>query len=776
MAALPAGGVAILDVADPTTAGSARLWQLDRFLRVVDLGGRSPHVEAAPVFVATEPTDATPSPSAPGPSSAATAIAQSVALDTMWAIAIDVLPDGSVVILDRFGTAGRPEISRRLCGVRVEFGIRVDNTEAGPPDLVCSDQGSNAAELLDGMVGHDLAIVAGPDGGLSGSVVYLVDDQGDQAFAFDVHHDGLELRARYHPLRLFGGKALVSDGTAAHYDLEDRWFPVPARANPQYARSATVTLAPALDGGLGFDGGLPGTVWHRFVIDGSIPPGTSIGVESRAADDLAVLEVQPWQREPDPYRRGRGSEVPFHHYQPDAGSAGRSSASEHQGSWELLFQHCVGQFLQLRVTLNGDGRHTPRIWAVRAHFPRFSYLDRYLPDIYRAEPTSASFLDRFLGNVEGLLTTLEGRISNMQRLLDPDTVDPEYLGWLASWVGAVLEPDWSEDRLRLFVNHAAAMFARRGTHRGLVEAIRLATDECPDPSIFDPGATATGVRVVELFRTRQTPGVVFGDPTELSGPRLGPAGDRAERWTLEDGRADFESRWISYTDGARAIDTSIPLAFPTLTPTRSDHAGLWHDFINDELAVTYADVASIDDLRRWQQFLSDRYRRVVAYRAAWMLAGAGETDSFSSVSFPATLPKDGVPLQDWITFVSSTLPIHRSAHRFTVLVPISLSGTDEERQEPLGPVRRVVAANQPAHTIVEVKPYWGEFRVGAARVGLETIVGESGRYVDMVLGAERLAYGVIPGGQSWRLDDRFVVGRNRAERTVASRSKTGGST
>ena len=113
------------------------------------------------------------------------------------------------------------------------------------------------------------------------------------------------------------------------------------------------------------------------------------------------------------------------------------------------------------------------------HYPRFSYLQEYLPDIYREDRESASFLDRYLANVEGMYTTLEGRIADVQRLVDPKTIDAEYLPWLASWVGAVVEPDWEPARKRLFVRYAARMFTRRGTPRGLIEAIRLATHPCP---------------------------------------------------------------------------------------------------------------------------------------------------------------------------------------------------------------------------------------------------------------------------------------------------------
>lgn len=81
-------------------------------------------------------------------------------------------------------------------------------------------------------------------------------------------------------------------------------------------------------------------------------------------------------------------------------------------------------------------------------------------------------------------------------------------------------------------------------------------------------------------------------------------------------------------------------------------------------------------------------------------------------------------------------------------------------------MRRVVDVQRPAHTLVDVAPYWAACRVGEARVGLETIVGEGSRYVDLALGVDRLAHAITPGGTTWRLDDRVVVGRDRIDRSV----------
>ncbi|MGY1776791.1 phage tail protein [Geodermatophilus sp. SYSU D00804] len=777
LAALPGGGVVVLDVPDPTAPGPARLWQLDRRLRVVDLGGAG---AAEPVRSWFEPADGGPSP-APGPRPGTSVDPEratagcAATLDTVWAVAVDALPDRTVLVLDRHGPGGRMEVSRWRGATRLPFGLRDGGGGPAEPGFSCSDQRGNAPQALAGTAGHDLVAVPGDaaDGALA--TLYVVDDRGDQAFEFRVEDSGADLVPAYHPLRLFGGKALVRTGARAEYDLEDRWFPVPTHVVERFPDAGTVVLAPPLAigqhvAGRGFDAGTPGTVWHRLVLDAVVPSGCSVTVATRAGDDASVLDGLPWRAEPAPYLRGDGSEVAYHRY-PDG------NPCPGQGSWELLLQRAVGRYLQVRLTLQGDGRRSPRIWALRLHYPRFSYLERYLPAIYRDDRESASFLDRYLANVEGMYTTLEGRIADVQRLLDPGTTDPEYLPWLASWLGAVVEPDWEPARARLFVRHAARMFTRRGTVRGLREAIRLATHPCPTDALFDPDAPVTGydVRIVEAYRTRSVPGVVFGDPGDLGGPRVSSPGPR---WQLADGRSRLEARWLEFTrlrqpaPGGRS-PAGGPRRFPALTPVEPAAARDWTEFVRGQLAVTYAQVGSDADLSAFRAFLEQRYRRVEDYHAAWNLQGAGKPAAFNDVQLPVRLPPDGVPLQDWIVFVSAVLPIRRAAHRCSVLVPVGLADTDEQRARRLGRVQRVVDVDRPAHTLVDVKPYWAALRVGEARVGLESIVGEGGRYVDVVLGGGRLAHAAVPGGATWRADRR-VVGRDRIERPARGPAGTGG--
>jgi phage tail-like protein len=730
MAAAPDGGVWILDD-QPGPGGWPRYWCLDRHLRIGNLAGALPDPPEPPEFQPVGPADpGRPRPPAPVASPATVAAA--------WAVAIEALPDGSVLVLDR--GRGGPARVLHLLGER-ELGRLPLAPLAGPVDFAYT-----------------------PDPGRSpAGTLYVAEDQGDQAFAYRLAADASALTPlpRYLPMRLFSGKALVASGGQVFCDLEERWLALADRRSPRYRNGATIDLGP-------LDATEPGAVWHRLTIDGRIPPGTSVRVWSRVADEREALAHAPWREEPAPYLRGLDSELPYHRF----GAAGGAGA----GTWELLLQRAVGRQLQLRLTIAGDGRHTPRLWALRAHRPRFSYLQQYLPDLYQEDLDAADFLDRYLANVEGLFTVLEGRIEGAQVLFGVTSLDARYLGWLGGWLGAAVDPAWDEARVRLLLQHAVELFGRRGTVRGLVEAIRLATDPCPDSSIFDGGRLpAFGVRVVESFRTRPAPGAAFAGTAPLAGPRLLESG---QRWRPADGRLELDRRYREFVvarhrslaelEGAWGRDVatgpdgaSFAEPFPPLTPAAPVEAGDRADFIATSLAVTYAEVTEAD-LGAWGGFLAQRYRDPAALSAAWGLAGGSVVPSFAKLRLPrGTVPPDGRSLLDWVQFVSAYLPTLRAAHRFTVLVPVRLGDSDAARAERLARVTEVVARERPAHTAFQVRPYWAAFRVGEARVGLETSVAEGSRFVALVLGEGRTAQAYVGGGHPWDLPDRWVVGRDR---------------
>src|SRR2546423_1404165 len=152
--------------------------------------------------------------------------------------------------------------------------------------------------------------------------------------------------------------------------------------------------------------------------------------------------------------------------------------------WELLFQQASCRYMQMKSVLAGNGRLTPAIRALRAYYPRFSYLEHYLPSAYREDQKSASFMDRFLANIEGFYTSIEDRVSTVQALLDASSAPSEALDWLANWFGVALDPAWSEAKRRLFLQNTPIFFEARGTLPGLMMALRLVLEDCAGPGVF----------------------------------------------------------------------------------------------------------------------------------------------------------------------------------------------------------------------------------------------------------------------------------------------------
>jgi phage tail-like protein len=499
-------------------------------------------------------------------------------------------------------------------------------------------------------------------------LIYVADHGGKQAFAFEIDRANKELidSRDFLPMRHWDGKAVVAadslDGDngqekQVYYDftgqqgrgeggggqggpldgLLERWVPLVVFTECHYAGLAVLTtpvnFIPDPSGKppvpeAPFDSNIPACVWHRLFLDAQIPQGCEISVRARAADDPQLLLQTGWSQQPDPYLRSKsaGAEIPY--YDP---WADLQPVPDGTGTWELLFQEIRGRYLQIELTIRGTGRSTPALRALRAWYPRFSYLDHYLPALYREDPVPASFLDRWLANFEGFYTDLEDKIEHAASLFDPRTAPVDTLDWLACWMGLVLDPLWLEEQRRFLIRHVDQLYRLRGTVPGIEIAVRLYVDKQLDDSLFDLRCLGTTkVRIVERFLTRGVGGLAYGDPTDTG-----------------------------ENQGVRQL---LPL-----TP------------------------------------------QIVA----------------------------------------------ANAHRFTVLVPHELDDKD------LAMVRRIVELEKPAHTGFELKRYWDLFRVGEARLGLDTRLGESSQFIPLLLGSAYLADNYLEAPYPFDIADRMVLDRDR---------------
>jgi len=292
---------------------------------------------------------------------------------------------------------------------------------------------------------------------------------------------------------------------------------------PAYASQAVVKTATIIDSGE------PNAVWHRLYLEAHLPKDTGVIVHLAAGEDKDTLTNEPeWA----PHHFGaipatssgsevpRGvwlndtSEVPFFpgllHCRPEADTAGLFGVLIQRAGY--VVRQVRGRYLNVQIELIGGGRASPEIAALRLYHPRFSYLDHYLPELYRetnvrqkaGETGPASgpdFLQRLLCLFESVLTPLEDKVAAVHMLTNPMSAPAEALDWLGQWVGLGEGVELNEKQKRLSIKNATELYRKRGTMQGLKLALNLLTDNM---------VSRGDIVLLEDFRLRRTFATILG--------------------------------------------------------------------------------------------------------------------------------------------------------------------------------------------------------------------------------------------------------------------------
>ncbi len=595
-------------------------------------------------------------------------------LTPLDAIAISVLPGGNIVVLSQ-----NPAMLTVLPpqGIEPPDPITLD---FAPHDMIC------ARVLLHGGERQLRVLVAG--------------GTGNQLRAFRIEGEGtaqhLKQTAESFPLRRYGGRALVSVHGDAHYDSGPlpQWTRIVEKPRQRFATRAEF-LSPM------FDSQHPQAIWDRLRVDGCIPPGTKVTISAWSSDEKAT--PGPWIAQPAPLLSPSGSELAAH---ARAAIVATDLTARH-GTFEFLFQRMQGRYLQLRIVLTGDGDASPRLRAVRASWPRLSWAEQYLPAIYREEPEPADFLNRYLANMQGTVSGIEERMISAQTLFDTRTAPVETLGWLAEWFDVALDPSWEEAQRRAFIKYALRFFGWRGTMRGLESALALAFGQNLDNTLFGDGDCVCegAIRIVETYRTRTLGHIGAGDSSGIADPPTHDAG-------LEE-----RDRWVQFQRTRRT--SGIMATLPRLT-VPSDHADDWAAFV--QLASQHR--------TSWQRLLRGRYRRLKPLNDAH----GSDWQSFHEVALFDTDPATPSARADWLVFEQGLMTIDRTAHRFSVLLPVLPSdatdaATLDDRRKLAS---RIVALEKPAHAIFDIRFYFAVNRIGEARLGFDTAIGDGSRAAELL--------------------------------------------
>jgi phage tail-like protein len=309
-----------------------------------------------------------------------------------------------------------------------------------------------------------------------------------------------------------------------------------------------------------FDSGTTSTVWHRIYMEAVLPPHCDCTVYLAATDEPAAPaadDVGEWHehrfgdlppRSDDGRAVPRGawiatpSEIPYHpgllDVEPMSGRSGLFTALVQRSNRPV--RALRGRYLWTRIVMRGDQRSTPEIAALRAYGSRFSYVEHYLPTFYREQlfgverdavippalrpaTTPADFLERFVDNFEGILTSLEDRVAQSWLLTDPHTTHEDALEWLGSWIGVAFDPGYPAAQRRELIAAAPHLFRWRGTLRGLRDALGIATGGAfVDGEVVGGSVNGGEIVVLENFRLRRTFATILGaDLADENDPLLG---------------------------------------------------------------------------------------------------------------------------------------------------------------------------------------------------------------------------------------------------------------
>lgn len=392
--------------------------------------------------------------------------------------------------------------------------------------------------------------------------LYVVTSLSADARVFDPHGHEREravsvgaLRGRFAPLpfRLDVNGALdfaASTGPCRQaFDVHGALLPNGAQASAIKLETLGTFRSVALDSGIAE------CQWHRVLLRGAIPSGTSVTVQTRTSEIAEPDEIvdtlpdEAWETRQVARRATNtdGSDV----------------------AWDCLVGSGPGRFLWLRLELRGDTRMSPQLSRATLEMPRIS-LARWLPGAYREDPSAGEFTDRFLAVFDTTMRSIERQVDGQAALFDARSAPaqsgakgaPDFLSWLASWVDIALDRHWPEERRRRFLRAAPALFDHRGTSRGLRAVLLLylglgdpadTVDDCARP----PAAPDQGRC---LFPNRCEPlRDPCAEPVEPEPPRL-PA-LLLEHWRLR--------RWL-FVGSARLGEESMVWGKAIMNRSRLD--------------------------------------------------------------------------------------------------------------------------------------------------------------------------------------------------------------
>jgi phage tail-like protein len=90
------------------------------------------------------------------------------------------------------------------------------------------------------------------------------------------------------------------------------------------------------------------------------------------------------------------------------------------------------------------------------------------------------FCQRMMAALDDVLAPAFSTLDCIESYLDPWLAPPDFVDWLAGWVGIDIDETWTRERLRDLILNVATLYRIRGTAAGLAAHVRLYTGVTPE--------------------------------------------------------------------------------------------------------------------------------------------------------------------------------------------------------------------------------------------------------------------------------------------------------
>jgi phage tail-like protein len=213
--------------------------------------------------------------------------------------------------------------------------------------------------------------------------------------------------------------------------------------------------------------------WLRAELQASLPPGTSIEVSYAASADAALAAqataLAADQSLPASIRTSRLRTLLASWSTPTVfqGSASTQPAATRPPLAAPLFEASAPN-LWVSISLGAaPGASLPELTELLVRYSGHSLLEQ-LPMIYRRDAANpGSFTRAFVGVLEATTQETDRRIGALGSLIHPDTAPPDWLDFVATWLGLPWDDGLSEAQKRAIMHAAPVLAAQRGTRAGL---------------------------------------------------------------------------------------------------------------------------------------------------------------------------------------------------------------------------------------------------------------------------------------------------------------------